>query len=194
MPLGFQSLSHGSVAFGFFNIETDLLLLEHYFFFAGEFCQYISIMADDKRKGTLKYFWRVYAFPNREEIGDLMGAIHGIRYTGFIGEVYRKFPFPLQEELFKQHTDGWKNREPVAKMLSKYASLTEIPIIVDQEEGEVRIGIFLFSEYVFQELIRYVWLGGYPRWKDGVPPDYVKAMKAGMEKSEQRLFSALQLV
>ena len=33
MPLTFDSLSHGKVAFGFFNIESDMLLLDHYFFF-----------------------------------------------------------------------------------------------------------------------------------------------------------------
>ncbi|MGD2186296.1 MAG: hypothetical protein PVI71_09215 [Desulfobacterales bacterium] len=32
MPLAFESLSHGSIAFGFFNIETDMLLLENYFY------------------------------------------------------------------------------------------------------------------------------------------------------------------
>ena len=28
MPLAFESLSHGTIAFGFFNIESDLLLLD----------------------------------------------------------------------------------------------------------------------------------------------------------------------
>jgi hypothetical protein len=37
MPLAFESLSHGAIAFGFFNIETDFLLLERYFFFADSF-------------------------------------------------------------------------------------------------------------------------------------------------------------
>jgi hypothetical protein len=27
MPLEFESISHGRVAFGFFNIETDMILL-----------------------------------------------------------------------------------------------------------------------------------------------------------------------
>lgn len=33
MPLSFESRSHGPVAFGFFNIESDMLLLERTFFF-----------------------------------------------------------------------------------------------------------------------------------------------------------------
>ncbi len=32
MPLSFESRSHGPVAFGFFNIESDMLLLERTFF------------------------------------------------------------------------------------------------------------------------------------------------------------------
>ena len=35
MPLAFESLSHGTVPFGFFNIDSDTLLLDRYFFFAG---------------------------------------------------------------------------------------------------------------------------------------------------------------
>lgn len=45
MPLAFESLSHGAIAFGFFNIESDMLLLEHYFFFATDFCEHIRAMA-----------------------------------------------------------------------------------------------------------------------------------------------------
>jgi hypothetical protein len=33
MPLAFESESHGTIAFGFFNIESDVLLLDRYFFF-----------------------------------------------------------------------------------------------------------------------------------------------------------------
>ena len=42
MPLAFDSISHGTIAFGFFNIDSDMLLLDHYFFFATEFCDNIS--------------------------------------------------------------------------------------------------------------------------------------------------------
>jgi hypothetical protein len=34
MPLAFESLSHGIIAFGFFNIESDMLILDRYFLFA----------------------------------------------------------------------------------------------------------------------------------------------------------------
>ncbi|MGD9173924.1 MAG: hypothetical protein PVF29_07170 [Desulfobacterales bacterium] len=58
MPLAFESLSHGTIAFGFFN----------------------------------------------------MGAIHGICHTGFIGEPYRRYPFPQKPEAFKQKTNGFRNQ------------------------------------------------------------------------------------
>ena len=34
MPLAFKSLSHETIAFGFFNIESDMLILDRYFLFA----------------------------------------------------------------------------------------------------------------------------------------------------------------
>ena len=45
MPLSFKSESHGDIAFGFFNIESDMLLLENYFFFADKFCEWMTQMA-----------------------------------------------------------------------------------------------------------------------------------------------------
>ena len=45
MPIAFNSLSHGKVAFGFFNIESDMLLLEHDFFFSTVFCEHMSRIA-----------------------------------------------------------------------------------------------------------------------------------------------------
>ncbi len=52
MPLAFDSLSHGIVAFGFFNIESDMLILEQYFFFATEFCDYITRIAEQDEDGV----------------------------------------------------------------------------------------------------------------------------------------------
>ncbi len=46
MPLAFQSLSHGQIAFGFFNIETDMLLLDIHFFFADDFCRAVRELAE----------------------------------------------------------------------------------------------------------------------------------------------------
>lgn len=194
MPLGFRSLNHGVIAFGFFNIDTDLLLLEHYFLFLDVFCRYISRATRVEGIGPKRDSWDVHTIENREDIGDLMGAIHGIRYTGFIGAVYRRFPFPERQENFKQQPDGWKNRSEVKRILNKYARRVEIPFEVDPEEGKVTIGEFFFDEMSFREIVRYVWMGGYPGWKDGIRPDIVSEMKHEIEKSPNRLFSGLQFL
>jgi hypothetical protein len=44
----------------------------------------------------------------------------------------------------------------------------------------------------FQELVKYVWRGGYPRWKDELRPDYVLAMKDKIEGHRQGLFEKIQ--
>ena len=57
-----------------------------------------------------------------EDIGDLMGAMHGICYMGFIREVYKVFAFPEREEDFKQKYDGFLTRlrvEPIIRKCSE---------------------------------------------------------------------------
>jgi hypothetical protein len=110
MPLLFRSLNRGAAAFGFFNIDTDLLLLEHYFFFADEFCASIVQLAERKDEISFEMSWDVHDIPRQKDIGDLMGAIHGLYYSGSIGEVYKRFPFLRREEDFKQKPEGFQNR------------------------------------------------------------------------------------
>ena len=191
MPLAFDSISHGTVAFGFFNIDSDMLLLDQYFFFATEFCENISKMAERKKERPLNTYLQVYQIPCPEDIGDLMGAIHGIHYKGFIGEVYIRFPFPKIPEEFKQKPDGLKNRTIVEDIITKYADPIQIPIPIDEERQEVEIGAYRFTWDSFQELIKYVWRGGYPRWKDEVRPDYVLDMKEKIEQNRSGLFKGI---
>ncbi len=47
MPLLFQSLSHGEIPFGFFNIETDMILLQNYFFFASDMAENMIKLAEN---------------------------------------------------------------------------------------------------------------------------------------------------
>jgi len=90
MPLAFESLSHGTLAFGFFNIESDMLLCDRYFFFADDFCRQLTQMADAAGRSDYETKWPLFAIDRPETVGDLMGAIHGVRFTGFIGAVYRQ--------------------------------------------------------------------------------------------------------
>lgn len=193
MPLAFESESHGKVAFGFFNIETDMLILGRYFFFAVDFCREIIqipyIIANKQSRVT----WNVYDIPDYRDIGDLHGAIAGTRFIGFIGEVYQVFPFPSQPEGFKQKTDGHLTRHVIEKIIERYGKEISIPFSIDERVEMVMIGEYVFSYAVFQALIRYVLRGGYPRWEDDRPPHYVLEMKAVVEKSRVGPFNGLQL-
>ena len=178
MPLAFDSLSHGSIAFGFFNIDSDMLLLDRYFF----------------SSPVPSHLVLLFHIDNPEDIGDLMGAIHGIHYQGFIGELYRRFPFPERPEDFKQKSEGVKTRAIVEDMIAKYAEYIEIPFIADKEAQEVEIGSYRFSRPSFHELIKYVWRGGYPRWKDEIKPEYVLAMKRKIEQKKIGLFEDISFI
>ena len=193
MPLAFESLSHGTIAFGFFKIETDMLLLDRYFFFADSFCINISNIPVLKRNDTFSTTWQAYFIDTVEKIGDLMGAINGERYIGFIGEVYRRFPFPTNPSEFKQKPQGFRNRPAIEAIVEKYGDLIEIQFKIEKAAQEVVIGDYKFSRAVFHELIRYVWRGGYPRWKNEARPSYVLDMKSKLKQSRNILFHDLAL-
>lgn len=187
MPLAFSSLSHGEVVFGFFNIESDLLLLNNYFWFAQDFCGYINRLAEKDPDDFSGMEWDGYIL-NQTDIGDLHGAISGTRLKGFIGEVYRRFPFPRDLELFKQNPEGSKTREIVKALIEKYTPLSPIAITLEEAGKTIRIGDYLFSKEGLAELLNYVWLGGYPRWKQEIRPSYVLKMKEKVEGSRHPLF------
>ncbi|MBA4390815.1 MAG: hypothetical protein C0399_07740 [Syntrophus sp. (in: bacteria)] len=189
MPLAFQSLSHGEISFGFFNIESDMLLLNQYFFFASDFCSNISQLASSEPNPneSVETEWDVYGL-RVNDIGNLMGAIQGIDLRGFIGETYRFFPFPKETAAFKQSPEGYKTREIIENIVRTYTGSSRIPVIIEMSDNAVAIGEYIFSMHWFHELLRYVWMGGYPRWKDGIRPQYVLDMKEVVEKSGYPLF------
>lgn len=191
MPLAFDSLSHGEVAFGFFNIETDMLLLEDHFFFAGDFCQGIvdiSAGLPDEKTVSLDG----YILEHRV-IGNLMGAIAGVELWGFIGDIYNKFPFPHRPEGFKQNPEGFKTRDVVETVIRRYSGPLTIPMSVNASSSIAEIGGYRFSDQQFHKLLGYVWAGGYPRWKDEVRPFYVVEMKAKIESSSHPAFQGFKL-
>ncbi len=191
MPLAFESISHGTVAFGFFNIDSDMLLLEQSFFFADRFCDYISDVAESNGEGPFESLWSVRWIADPGEIGDLMGAIHGIRYTGFIGDVYRKFPFPEKPEDFKQKPDGFKSQAVMDAVILPYAKELQIPFSVDGAARTIGMGDYRFTRVAFHNLIKYVWQGGFPRWKNEERPAYVLDMKKKIEASKHIVFNDL---
>lgn len=193
MPLAFESLSHGTIAFGFFNIESDMLLCDRYFFFADDFCRYVEDMAESAGEPIYHASWRVQVIEEAEEIGDLMGAIHGVRFTGFVGELYRRFPFPRQPQEFKQNPEGAQTRSLVTKIISKYAQTQAVQVTVDNEKMETEIGIYRFTRNQLQELLKYVWRGGYPRWKNEIRPAYASEMKNKVMLNRTGVFTNIDL-
>ena len=188
MPLAFNSLSHGTIAFGFFNIDSDMLLCDRYFLFATDFCNYIGSLAENAGKESYQALWQVYFIKSPEDIGDLMGAIHGNHLSGFIGELYRSFPFPKEPEDFKQKPEGFQTQSRVSEIIANYARPREISFSVSRNGKEIKLGAYRFNRIEFQKLIIYVWQGGYPRWKDEIRPGYVTEMRDKILKNCQGVF------
>ncbi|MBP8745347.1 MAG: hypothetical protein KBH86_09500 [Syntrophorhabdus sp.] len=187
MPLLFQSLSHGEIPFGFFNIETDMILLNNYFFFASDMAENVIKLAENKGESQ-EQTWPVYIL-GEGQIGNLMGAISGVVFQGFIGEVYTHFPFPHEPERFKQNPEGYKTRGLIEEIVSRYTGLTTITVTVHTQEQRLYIGDYHFNKPGFHALLGYLWAGGYPKWKDGVKPSYILKMREAIERSSNPLFS-----
>jgi hypothetical protein len=194
MPLSFESRSHGPVAFGFFNIESDMLLLERTFFFCDDFCRWISTLAEHpalaEQASPAVLDCEVYVIRNPQDIGDLMGAIHGIRFTGFIGRVYRQFPFPADPSGFRQNPEGDRTRQKLQALIAPFSVLQTVQMSVDAPDS-FRFGAYEFTQHACHELIRYVWQGGYPRWKQDIRPACVTAMAEKINRSTHPFFAGV---
>ncbi|MBU0514821.1 MAG: hypothetical protein KJ621_08615, partial [Proteobacteria bacterium] len=120
----------------------------------------------------------IIAHPAR--VGDLHGAMAGVRHDGFIGAVYRRFPFPRDPEAFRQKPDGNKNRSVVAELLEQWAGPRQIVLSRPAGIDRTAIDDYVFDAPGFMELIAYVDRGGLPRWRDEARPDYVMVMTAAL--------------
>jgi hypothetical protein len=144
--------------------------------------------------------WDIYIIDDPRSIGDLFGAIEGTSYQGFIGEIYRLFPFPKDPKEFHQRPWGYKNRDMVERILQKYARPINLEIRIFPEDHPLNpasvplaaIGEFFFIKDVFHQMIKYVYLGGYPRWLSNQPPEYVENMRKEVEKSPFFIFRGIK--
>jgi hypothetical protein len=170
MPLTFSSNSHGTIAFGFFNIESDMLLLQELFFFADRFCEAVLQLARERGETRLEG-WRL---DDPSQVGDLHGAIAGQNLSGFIGATYRCWPFPQHPEGFKQNPDGHKTQQEVQEMIATFGQPAQIPLA--WEGQTISVDAYRFDQQAFCLLVGYVDRGGYPRWRDEVRPSYVRRM------------------
>lgn len=169
MPLAFPTRSHQTIAFGFFNIEFDMLLLEQLFFFADRFCQAVPELFHSGK--AWMDGWRIEV-PSR--IGNLQGAIAGQDLSGFIGATYQQHPFPARSEDFKQNPEGGQNQAEAQELIRQYGSTEQIRLRRDADS--IAVGEYVFDSAVFSDLIAYVDRGGYPRWKNEIRPAYVREM------------------
>lgn len=191
MPLLFETVNRGEVAFGFFNIETDMLLLNTHFFYADDFARVIGEIVS--HRGPFFDGKIIPAYTIREEqIGNVMGAIRGYDLRGFIGDVYKRFPFPGDPQGFRQNPEGYKTRSIMEAVICGYAGTSALAVFVDGEKETLSFGDYVFDKKGFQELILYIWVGGYPRWKDDSPPRYICAMKDRITESAGRLFEGIR--
>jgi hypothetical protein len=79
----------------------------------------------------------------------------------------------------------------MVSLAEQWAVSKALPVRVDRQRETVSLGEYLFTREVFHQLINYVWVGGYPRWKDEIRPDYVMEMKFGLEESSNWLTRGL---
>ena len=160
-----------------------MLLLDRYFFFATDFCDCVCNMANVKDGTQSEFPLRAFEIKDPAGIGDLHGGIAGTHYSGFIGETYKRYPFPRDEIKFKQQTDGFKTRDEFAQMILEFGCHIDLVWYRDSETEQVSIGRYIFSRQNFRRLIQYVIRGGFPRWLDDTAPDYVLKMQktAGLD-------------
>ena len=176
MPLSFTSKSHGSIAFGFFNIDTDMLLLENLFFFADDFCEAVVGIVKQREQQRAEVDIEGFIIKDHGKVGSLHGAIQGVDLSGFIGATYQQFPFPTKPEEFKQKTDGLKNQPFIKSLITDYGKNQNIKFQWRQSSSTIAINQFFFDEETFYMLIDYVKEGGYPKWQERTPPPYVSRM------------------
>ncbi len=174
MPIAFDSKSHGKVVFGFYNIETDSMLLNELFFFSTDFCNAVREIRHPMTNTTIPG----HSFSNQEDIGDFTGAMHGVHYTGYMGELYQEWPFPSKPEDFRQKLEGTKNSGKVQAILTKHSSEMDIEL-GRSDNHDVQIGQYTFNKEQFIAFLHYVRRGGMPTWQgfeEGKRPTYVTEM------------------
>jgi hypothetical protein len=198
MPLAFPSATHGTIAFGYFNIEIDMLLLEHYFFFGPSFCRAVVDLAHRARPEgeggaeapagtTLPGF----VIADRARAGNVNAAIQGWDLSGFIGATYQRFPFPATPDGFKQKPYGARNQAWAEETVREYGEAVEIPLVWDARAARASIGEIGFARDQLAALVAYVDRGGYPRWLNDERPPHVREMMDELRGSDAPLVRGL---
>lgn len=182
MPLPFQSRHHGVVAFGFFNIEIDMLLLEELFFFAEPFCLAVGDLlaapgaAGGEEQRPVEVTFPGWRIDEPAAAGNVNLAISRQDLSGFIGATYQRFPFPERPEGFKQKPSVEGNRPWAEETIGRFGHAERIVLRRDEADHALWVSVYAFDEAAFGELVAYVDRGGYPRWQGEVRPRYVSTL------------------
>jgi hypothetical protein len=186
MPLAFETRSHGTIAVGFFNVESDMFLVGHYLVFASDLCWWIAGQAAGDRAdfAERREVWSV----DRSRMGNLHGAMGGWDTRGFLGEVYRLYPFPQEHSQFHQKPRGYQTREVLLGVVARHGCRVEIELRAQREEETFAFGAYVFEKKWWQAVVDYIRRGGMPRWHAEERPGYVLVMAQAVERSEHWLF------
>jgi len=187
MPLAFPSKSHATIVFGFFNIESDMLLLNGYFFFADRFCRAVGELAQGSCAAAFETFLPGWLIDDPSKVGKINAAIQGVDLSGFIGASYRKFPFPKEPQGFKQKPYGAENQAIFSELIEGFGRPQSIRLGWQAADQTVSLAEIVFEREDFRQLIGYVDRGGYPRWENEVRPVYVVELMEKLSASRSAL-------
>jgi hypothetical protein len=191
MPLLFNSLSHGAVSFGFYNIETDGLLLGEHFFFCTDFCSAMIELFEKPLEQDANSTFPGHVFDDPQRIGNLKGAMtNSSRHTSYFGELYRMWPFSEAPGAFRQKLHCFKNRERTLALLESMSTPVELQVTREPYFQQVAIGSYHFSGRELVRLLQYVVRGGYPTWEDHEEsqlPDPLRALCQHLAQHEESL-------
>lgn len=173
MPLGFDTINRGVIAFGFFNIESDLLLMHQHVLWCRDFCELIIDLSKTEPHKLFQSWLKTWFVPTFQDLGDLHGSIAGSSHYGLIGETYRRWPFPRDMADFKQKPAGAAPKEEVQAIVDRFTTAQELDVRADPETAVLTIGPYQFNPDQTRALADYVWRGGMPGWLNGERPDYL---------------------
>jgi hypothetical protein len=193
MPLGFHSLSHGLIAFGFFNIETDLLLMHQHVYWCRDFCELISDLAKTQPDRLFQARLKSWFIYDPADLGDLHGSIAGRTHYGLIGEIYRRWPFPEDMADFNQKPAGAAPKVEVMEIVERFGQARELEVSADAEKALLSLGEYQFNPNGSRALGDYVWRGGMPGWLGGERPDYLWEAAAGWREAVSPFVAGLPL-
>lgn len=193
MPLGFHSVSHGIIAYGFFNIETDLLLMRQHVFWCRDFCELISDLAKTEPHKLFQTRLNSWFIPNPRDLGDLHGSIAGRTHYGLIGETYRRWPFPEDMGDFNQKPAGAASKQEVRKIAERFGQAQKLEVKADPATAVLAIGTYQFTPNESRALVDYVWRGGMPGWMGGERPDYLWEAAANWREAVSPFVAGMRL-